>query len=607
MDWIMMDSGATLKKFINWLRKNILKLTLVIGSIFFLCCTAAAQPQFYFRGEVKDETGKPIPNVLIRQGSTGYVFYTGSTGTFGIEAYNKVDTLFFSADGYEKKSQVADAAAYTKVSLVKSVVKPKISTLSSRTPNFNFRLQQSWLTGEESYADIIENGFIAASQYPSTALTLNIDRASYSNIRRFINEKEPVPPDAARIEEMLNYFNLDYSEPSNRKDFDIVTTLTGCPWNPSNQVLFARINSRKVGLENLPPTHLVFLVDASASMDANNRLPLLKSAFRGLVENLREQDSVSIVVYGSTVGIRLDATSGSEKKKIIAAMNAIEPGGFSPGESGIKMAYGLARRHFIKQGNNRVILATDGDFNVGVRSDEELEQMIREQGKSGIYLTCLGMGMGNYKDSKVQTLAEQGNGNFAYIDSYAEGQKVLLKEFMQTIYAIADDARLEIAFNPEYVEQYRVIGFDNRYLAAKDSGAIIAGGEIGSGFSMLVAFEIQPRSKITQLPSNLGDLRVVYKRPGKTEVNEMKITAPLQVVVFNSLPKFYRFATSVIMFGSLLRESKFIKDKGWGDALAIAQQSYDPQDVSQKEFVSLLEKGKTIYTGKKKKHKTKED
>jgi Ca-activated chloride channel family protein len=336
-------------------------------------------------------------------------------------------------------------------------------------------------------------------------------------------------------------------------------------------------------------------------MDAQNRLPLLKTAFRGLVENLREQDSVSIVVYGSTVGIRLDATSGSEKKKIVDAMNSIEPGGFTPGESGIKLAYSLARRHFISKGNNRVILATDGDFNVGIRSDDELQQMIREESKSGIYLTCLGMGMGNYKDSKVQTLAEQGNGNFAYIDSYAEGQKVLLKEFMQTIYAIADDAKLEVMFNPDYVDQYRVIGFDNRYMAAKDTGAIVAGGEIGSGFSMLVAFEIQPKTKLQKLPSDLADLRIVYRKPGKPETSEVKITAPLQVVVFNSLPKFYRFATSVIIFGSLLRESKFIKEKGWSEALALAQQSYDPQDASQKEFVSLVEKGKTIYTGKKKK------
>lgn len=583
-----------------------MRTTLTIGSLCFLCCTAAAQ-QFYFRGEVKNEAGKPIQNVLIRQGSTGYVFYTGSTGSFGIEALTKTDTLYFSADGYEKKKQLADATGFTKVVLVKSVMKPKISTLSSRTRNFNFHLQQSWLTGEESYATVIENGFIAAAQYPSTALTLNIDKASYSNIRRYINEKEPVPPDAARIEEMLNYFNLDYTEPVNRKDFDIATTLTGCPWNPASQVLFARINSKKVGLDNLPATHLVFLIDASASMDAQNRLPLLKTAFRGLVENLREQDSVSIVVYGSTVGIRLDATSGSEKKKIVDAMNSIEPGGFTPGESGIKLAYSLARRHFISKGNNRVILATDGDFNVGIRSDDELQQMIREESKSGIYLTCLGMGMGNYKDSKVQTLAEQGNGNFAYIDSYAEGQKVLLKEFMQTIYAIADDAKLEVMFNPDYVDQYRVIGFDNRYMAAKDTGAIVAGGEIGSGFSMLVAFEIQPKTKLQKLPSDLADLRIVYRKPGKPETSEVKITAPLQVVVFNSLPKFYRFATSVIIFGSLLRESKFIKEKGWSEALALAQQSYDPQDASQKEFVSLVEKGKTIYTGKKKKNRSKED
>jgi Ca-activated chloride channel homolog len=584
-----------------------LKLTLIIGSLFFLCCTAAAQPQFYFRGEVKDETGKPIPNVLIRQGSTGYVFYTGSTGSFGIESLTKADTLFFSADGYEKQNQKADAAFLTKVVLVKSIVKPKISTLSSRTGNFNFKMQQSWLTGEESYADMIENGFVTTAKYPSTALTLNIDRASYSNIRRFINEKEPVPPDAARIEEMLNYFNLDYTEPSNRKDFEITTTLTSCPWNPANQVLFARINSRKMELDHLPPTHLVFLIDASASMDANNRLPLLKSAFRELVENLREQDSVSIVIYGSTVGIILDVTSGREKKKLIDAMNSIEPGGFTPGESGIKLAYNLARNHFIKKGNNRVILATDGDFNVGIRSDDELEQMVQEESKSGIYLTCLGMGMGNYKDSKIRALAEQGNGNFAYIDSYGEGQKVLLKEFMQTMYAIADDAKLEVAFNPACVEQYRVIGFDNRYMAAKDTGAVIAGGEIGSGFSMVIAFEIERRPAVETMHAQLADFRLVYKIPGKTDQREISVIAPMELVSFNSLPQFYRFAASVIMFGSLIRESKFIKEKSWSDALAIAQKSYDPQDPSQKEFISLLEKGKSIYTGKKKKNKSKED
>jgi Ca-activated chloride channel homolog len=549
---------------------------------------------------VKDANGKPLQNVMIRQGSTGYVFYTGSSGTFGIEAGVKVDTLYFSIDGFDKKNLKADANGYTKAVLVKSPVKPKITTLSSSTADFNFRLQQSWLTGEETYASLVENGFVSTSKFPSTTLTLNIDRASYSNIRRFLNDKEPVPPEAARIEEMLNYFNLSYKEPPAKKDFQVETTLSSCPWNSSHQLLFARINSRKVQPDQLPATHLVFLVDASASMDAPNRLPLLKTAFRGLVENLREKDSVSIVVYGSTVGILLNTTGGSEKKKIIDAMNSLEPGGFTPGESGIRIAYELARRHFIKKGNNRIVLATDGDFNVGIRSDDELGQMIRDENASGVYLTCLGLGMGNYKDSRIQTLAQKGNGNFAYIDSYAEGQKVLLKEFMQTIYAVADDAKLEVFFNPEYVDEYRVIGFDNRYMAAKDSTAFVAGGEIGSAFSMLVAFEIQPKTNLTP-PYDVAGFLISYKLPGKTTLCEEKISGGTYAVAFNTLPKFYRFAGSVILFGSLLRDSKFIKDKGWGDALVMAQQSYDPEDPSQKEFITLLEKGKAIYTSKKKK------
>jgi Ca-activated chloride channel homolog len=577
-----------------------LKTCITIGSLLFLCCTAAAQ-QFYFRGEVKDADGKPIQNVTIRQGSTGYVFYTGSTGTFGIEATVKSDTLYFTGDGYDKKNVKADALEYAKVILIKSPVKPKITTLSSSTRDFNFHLQQSWLNGEESYASLIENGFVNTLKFPSTSLTLNIDRASYSNVRRFINDKQPVPPEAARIEEMLNYFNLDYSEPANHKDFDIQTMLSSCPWNNTHQLLFARINSRKVSLDQLPPTHLVFLVDASASMDAPNRLPLLKAAFCGLVENLREKDSVSIILYGSTVGIVLNTTSGIEKKKMIDAMNSIQPGGFTPGESGIRMAYDLARRHFIKKGNNRVILATDGDFNVGIRSDSELEELIREESSTGVYLTCLGLGMGNYKDSRIQTLAEKGNGNFAYIDSYAEGQKILLREFMQTIYAVADDAKLDVSFDPAYVAEYRVIGFDNRYMSAKDSTAFVAGGEIGSGFSMLVAFEIQPSSKTLNEIVHVADFCIAYKRPGKTGQLEQKISGNIKPVTFNDLPRFYRFASSVIMFGSLLRESKFINEKSWSDALVMAQQSFDAEDPSQKEFVGLVEKGKAIYTGKKKK------
>ena len=319
--------------------------------------------------------------------------------------------------------------------------------------------QKKWFAGDETYASIVENKFVNASRFPATGISLNIDRASYSNIRRFLSSNSIVPPDAVRIEEMLNYFNLNYTEPAGNDPFAIKTQLTSCPWNPANQLFYIDLSAKKLNLDTLPPSNLVFLIDVSGSMDMTNRLPLLKSAFRLLVNNLRAKDSVAIVVYGGITGIMLNTTSGAEKEKILTAIDELTPGGSTPGESGINLAYSLAKRHFIVGGNNRVILATDGDFNVGLKTEEELDELISRNKESGIYLTCLGVGMGNYKDSKIQTLARKGNGNFSYLDNFNEAEKVLMKEFTQTLYAVADDAIYECEFNPEYVKEYRLLGF----------------------------------------------------------------------------------------------------------------------------------------------------
>ncbi len=424
---------------------------------------------------MNDEAGNGLQNVSILQASSGYVFYTGSSGSFGILTNRLKDSLTFSLEGYEKKKIAVAATDFSNITLKRAIVSnsSRRYKLASFTKDLKREIQQQWFAGDETYASIIENGFVPADQYPSTGLTLNVDRASYSNIRRFLNTKTIVPPDAVRIEEMLNYFNLDYREPKNKKTFEISAALTSCPWNINSQLLFATIRSKKVSLDSLPATHLVFLIDISGSMDMPNRLPLLKSGFRGLVYNLREKDSVSIVVYGGVVGIMLNTTSGAEKQKIFNVIDSLQPGGSTPGESGIKLAYNVARKHFIKNGNNRVILATDGDFNVGLRSEQELEEMIIAQRESDIYLTCLGVGMGNYKDSKIQTLAQKGNGNFAYIDNYPEAEKVLLKEFVQILYTVADDVYLNVHFDPAYIKEYRLIGFDNKVGAIKDSSAII--------------------------------------------------------------------------------------------------------------------------------------
>lgn len=573
----------------------------------------ACAQQYYLKGQVKDEAGHYLQNVTIFLHSTGYVYHSGSDGSFGILTNLKTDTLSFSYEGYQKQRVVASDRDFITVSLRKSPVTKSAQAykLASLTQNLKRELQQQWFAGDETYASLIENGFVNAFDYPATGLTLNVDRASYSNIRRFLNLNMVVPPDAVRMEELLNYFNFHYTEPEDRKTFEIKTTLTQCPWNKNNELLFAQIVSKKLALDSLPPSHLVFLIDVSGSMDMPNRLPLLKSGFKTLVNNLRPQDSVSIIVYGGTVGIALPTTGGGEKQTILKTIDSLQAGGSTPGESGIKLAYSVARNHFIKGGNNRIILATDGDFNVGLQKEEDLEDMIARQRKQGIYMTCLGIGMGNYKDSKIQTLAQTGNGNFAYLDSYAEAEKVLLKEFTQNLYTVADDAFLNVKFNPSYVKDYRLIGFDNKVGAIKDTSASIEGGEIGSAYSALVAFEIVPMVPASnlmglQIDDSLVSFHLQYRLPDSTQTCMLTETPKIKMEPFADIPAYQQFASAVIMFGSQLRKSRFVKEASWNAILEIATHAADPDDYAQKEFLTIVQQAKTLY-GKRGKRREKED
>jgi Ca-activated chloride channel family protein len=577
--------------------------------LFLLFGLSVTGQQYYVRGEVKDEAGNILQNVTILQHRTGYIFRSGSSGTFGILAHQQLDTFSFSLDGYQKQCILINADEYARIKLkrLSTSSSSRRDRLSSFTRNMDKEDQKSWFAGDETYASLIENRFMSAKKFPGTGLSLNVDRASYSNIRRFITLKSMVPPDAVRIEEMLNYFNLNYHEPENGELFHLQTRLSDCPWNPENQLFYVNLSSKKLELDTLPPSHLVFLIDVSGSMDMTNRLPLLKSAFRLLVNNLREKDSVAIVVYGGVTGIMLNTTSGKEKEKILKAIDELEPGGSTPGESGIKIAYRVARNHFIKGGNNRVILATDGDFNVGLKTETELDELISSQRESGVYLTCLGVGMGNYKDSKIQTLSEKGNGNFAYLDNFREAEKVLLKEFTQTLYSVADDVYLDVEFNPEYVKEYRLIGFDNKVGALRDSLSIIEGGEIGSGYSMMTLFEIVPteinKGAIKDHYSNgkFAVLRMKYKDPADTNATgSFSQVSTFEYMPFHDLEKFYQFSSAVALFGGLLRSSPFVKNADWNEILTLAQSSSGSSDLLQKEFISLVQQARTLYTKVKK-------
>lgn len=564
--------------------------------------------QFYLRGEVRDEGGNILQNVNIRQSSTGYLFRTGNSGSFGIPSTKGADTLLFSYEGYQREQVVVKADKYLTLHLK---LQPAIASsnrknkLASLTQDLSRENQRKWYSGDETYASIVENNFIEAKHYPTTGIALNIDRASYTNIRRFINLGLEVPPDAVRIDEMLNYFNFNYEKPADNSLFKIKTKLTDCPWNKDNQLFFVNVFSQKLNLDSLPPSNLVLLVDISGSMDMPNRLPLLKSAFKMLAGNLREKDTVSIVVYGGAVGVLLFPTPGSNKEKIIKAIEEMQPGGSTPGESGIKLAYAVAKKQFIPNGNNRIILTTDGDFNVGVQTEQELDELISRHRESGIYLTCLGVGMGNYKDSKIQTLARKGNGNFAYVDNFQEAEKIIMKEFTQTLYTIADDARMYVTFDPGLVKQYRLLGFDNKVGALADSTAEVEGGEIGPGQSITAAFEIEPNfvAGTTVYSDHYAQVNLQYKLPGDQARQEVGEKFAYEPVPYKELHPLCRFASSVIMFGSILKSSPFAKDVSWGDVLFQASESANPTDVSQAQFVEIVYKAKEFYTRKKKKNK----
>lgn len=552
-----------------------------------------------------------MQNVIIKQYNTGYIYRTGVNGTFGISSRQPADSFSFTLDGYSPVKMLVHADQYVRVKMRPTRTGnshlPR-NRLSSFTRDLGREEQKAWFTGDETYASLVENRFLSARQFPATGMSLNVDRASYSNIRRFITMNSQVPPDAVRAEEMLNYFNLNYDPPAGNDMFLLNTTLTQCPWNPANQLMYINMSARKLNLDTLPPCNLVFLIDVSGSMDMPNRLPLLQSAFRLLVHNLREKDSVAIVVYGGITGILLSPTSGAEKDKIMKVIDELIPGGSTPGEAGIKLAYQVARRHFIKGGNNRVILATDGDFNVGLKTDAELEEMISVHRESGVYLTCLGVGMGNFKDSKIHLLAERGNGNYAYIDNFREAEKVLLQEFTQTLYSVADDVYMHVTFNPSLVKQYRLIGFDNKVGAIRDTAAVMEGGEIGSGHALMAMFELEPTEQNrqavadSQYAGQVAEVKIQYRLPGDTLLRYYTKPAAFAYKPFASLQKCYHFSAAVALFGSLLRHSPHTRNSNWTDISLLAEPAAASSgDLLQKEFLNLVEKARLLYTKNKKK------
>ncbi len=524
------------------------------------------------------------------------LFTSGSSGGFGIPLSQKQDTITVMFDGYTTLTQMVTVASFQSLILkpAESEANTNGSRLMSLTKSIsNNKSATTVFYGDETYTSLAENDFVSAANAGETSLALNINSASYSNIRRFLNMKTTVPTDGVRIEEMLNYFNLNKTNNESKNNlFTFQTQVTTCPWSDSSRLLFINIHAPKLNLQNITPAKFIFLIDVSGSMDKDNRLPLVQAAFKFLVNNLREQDTVGIVTYGGFVGIALQPTSGAEKEKIIRVIDGLHADGDTPGSEAIQTAYRLAEKIANAQSNNRVILATDGDFNIGQTSDKDLEAIVNFHKQKGIYLTCLGTGMGNYKDSRLELLAKTGNGNFAYIDNLKEAQKTMVTEFTKNMYAVANNASLQIRFNAAALKQYRLIGYDNRKDALQDT-SLAEGGELGSGQSTMAVFEIEPEATDNQ---PLATLQLHYRLPETGSEQVDNFTASSQYIPFDSAQTNLRFATAVCMFGSLLKHSKFALNYNWNFVEQLARNAYDANSVSEKEFIELIEKAKRIYT-----------
>jgi len=461
----------------------------------------------------------------------------------------------------------------------------------------------------EEYGSIIENEFRNVNRMPLSTFSTDVDAASYSNVRRFVNAGYMPPSDAVRIEEMINYFSYNYPKLVGSNPFSITMEASVCPWNTSHRLIHVGLQAKEIETKELPPNNLVFLLDVSGSMDEPDKLPLLKSSLRMLVAQLRKQDKVSIVVYAGSAGLVLPATPGNKKDEILAAIDNLSAGGSTAGGEGIVLAYRIAKQNFLYSGNNRVILATDGDFNVGVSDDAELVKLIEKKREEDIFLTVLGFGEGNYKDSKMEQLADKGNGNYSYIDNILEGKKVLVSEMGATLVTIAKDVKIQVEFNPEKIKSYRLIGYENRLLADEDfNDDKKDAGEIGSGHSVTALYEVVPAgtmeedpavdplkyqkpSAVTTIGSNeIMMIKFRYKEPTGDESRLITRSLTDYNSTFERTSENFRFSAAVAEFGLLLRDSKFKGRSSYSSLITIAKASKGADEEGYRaEFIRMAE------------------
>lgn len=644
--------------------KKILLMILILAGL-----TGFKQTAFRnITGAVTEKnTGLPLPGVSVTAPGTQAATQTDINGRFTISVPESCKSLKFTFVGYKTltlqlgKSDKLNAALETNANQLSEVVITGYNTQRKKDvtaavsvvkmdyaapqPNVATALQGrvSGITvsnapvpagnaaitlrgtssfsiappvNNESYKNNPENGFTTVNANPLSTFSVDVDAASYANIRRFINNGQLPPPDAVRIEEMINYFKYNLAGPSDNSPVAIHTELSSAPWNASHRLLRIGLKAKTIQQKNLPPSNLVFLIDVSGSMLEPNKLPLVKSSMKMLVDQLRAQDKVAIVTYAGNAGLALAATPGNKKEVINDAIDNLEAGGSTAGGEGLKLAYKIARENFMAKGNNRIILATDGDFNVGPSSDGDMEQLITKERDSKVAISILGFGMGNYKDSKMETMADKGNGNYAYIDNLTEAHKALVSEFGGTLFTVAKDVKIQIEFNPAKVQAYRLLGYEDRMLAKEDfNNDKKDAGDMGSGHTVTALYEVVPvgvkddyagnvdplkYQKTAPAPqSNSSDemmtIKFRYKEPHSEKSMLKAVAIKDKPMALSATSDDFRFAAAVAEFGMLLCESEFKQGATFQQAISLAKGAKaNDEDGYRSEFVRLAESAKSL-------------
>lgn len=612
-------------KTIKGMKTNQLK-AMMLGLLIAVISLGTVNAQaLIVKGKVTDAAdGFGITGCTVLVKGTTRSTITNVDGEYTIRA-NKGEKLIFSYIGYETQtvkvtserlnitmqanSQILEECVVVGYGMQKQV--SMCGAVSNIMPGIMTRRAYAYDMNTEEYKNIEENGFKKVNENPLSTFSIDVDAASYSNMRRYLNRGELPPADAIRTEELINYFSYNYPQPTGKDPVKITTEVGSCPWNKNHRLVRIGLKAKEIPTEKLPVSNLVFLIDVSGSMYGPQRLGLVQSSLKLLVNNLRDTDRVAIVVYSGSAGERLPSTSGSDKQKIREAIDELTAGGSTAGGEGIKLAYKIAKKNFVKGGNNRIILCTDGDFNVGVSSNEGLETLIEQERKSGVYLTVLGYGMGNYKDSKMQILAEKGNGNHAYIDNLQEANRILVNEFGATMHTVAKDVKLQIEFNPSQVQAYRLIGYESRLLKDEDfNNDAKDAGEMGAGHTVTAFYEVVPAGVESNFVNKVDDLKyqkkvksVLQPATGSKELLTVKlrykapdedVSKKLELPLIdnkgNNVSSDFRFAAAVAMFGQLLRDSDFKGDATYAQVITMAKTALDNDERGyRREFLRLVE------------------